>query len=318
MGNRCCTDRKSTSSSKVRDACDGVDGKNPNLKHDQASKSIVAFDGQKPIRSTSFQSRGDDADKFDKAFEANDIAGLVALLPSREAIWGIEEKMHPWAQDPQSVGALAGFQLSAMAQIAVEEEDLQMNVSIGEAGAIVPFVDFLRSGEENRVQTAVVAFSHLLSDCPSNVRVAYEAGAMELLMDQLEAHIAGMRYAAAKALRDIFVESDAYRRRFVSLGGLTALIKQLSGMSDSEQWTSDHQRRAMVDSEEWTANRQFEALLNLRDLLYDDSGNITRDYALDAMTAGVERRLQAIMQTDDEEVRRTAAEMLHGLSEVAK
>lgn len=299
MGNRCCTDRKPAtraddSQLKARDASHDAHG-----KHDLPTKSIVAFDNQKQIRSTWFLAESDDADKFDRAFEANDVAGLVALLPSRQPIEGVEEKMHPWAQDPQTVGALAGTQLSVMAHLAVEEEDPQMKINIGEAGAIVPLVDFLRSGDDNRVQTAIVAFSLLLTDCPSNVQAAYEAGAMELLMEQLEAPVAGMRCAAATALRDIFVESDAYRRRFVHLGGITALVKQLSGMPDSEQWTANH---------------QYEALLNLRDLLHDDAGNIIRDYAVQARTADVNERLRVTMQTDDEEVRKAASEMLHSLS----
>jgi len=309
MGNRCCTDRKPATRANdgqlkawgdnlARDASEEV-----HRKHNPPTKSIVAFDNQKQIRSTWFLAQSDDADKFDRAFEANDIAGLVALLPSRQPIEGVEEKMHPWAQDPQTVGALAGTQLSVMAHFAVEEEDPQMKINIGKAGAIVPLVDFLRSGEDNRVQTAVVAFSHLLTDCPSNVQAAYEAGAMELLTEQLEAPVAGMRCAAATAMRDIFVESVGYRRHFVQLGGVTALVKQLSGMPDSEQWTTNH---------------QYEALLNLRDLLHDDAGNLIRDYALEAMAVGVEERLQVTMQTDDEEVRKAASEMLQSLSTVAR
>jgi len=316
MGNRCCTDRKPTTrennqlrawgdnlgTALARDASNGAHGKS-NGTHNRPSKSIVAFDNQKQTRSTGFQAKSQDADKFDRAFEANDIAGLVALLLSRQPIQGVEDRMHPWAQDPQTVGALAGTQLSALAQIAVEEDDPQMRISIGEAGAIVPLVDFLRSGEENRVQTAVVALSHLLTDCPSNVKSAYEAGVMELLLEQLEAPVVGMRCAAANALRDIFVENDAYRRRFVQLGGVTAMVKQLSGMPDSEQWTTNH---------------QYEALVNLQDLLDDDSGNVIQDYAREAMTAGAEEHLRVTMQTDDEEVRKAASEMLHSLRTVTR
>jgi len=158
MGNRCCTDRKPATRANdgqlkawgdnlARDASEEV-----HRKHNLPTKSIVAFDNQKQIRSTWFLAQSDDADKFDRAFEANDIAGLVALLPSRQPIEGVEEKMHPWAQDPQTVGALAGTQLSVMAHFAVEEEDPQMKINIGKAGAIVPLVDFLRSGGSHKCE----------------------------------------------------------------------------------------------------------------------------------------------------------------------
>eukprot|EP00971_Amphidinium_carterae_P086751 1716712-Amphidinium_carterae.1 len=62
-------------------------------------------------------SKGDDADKFDKAFEQNDLKAFVALLASNEVIESFEERMHPWAEDPRTVGALAGTQLAILASV---------------------------------------------------------------------------------------------------------------------------------------------------------------------------------------------------------
>eukprot|EP00427_Karlodinium_veneficum_P000159 CAMPEP_0169168002 /NCGR_PEP_ID=MMETSP1015-20121227/60773_1 /TAXON_ID=342587 /ORGANISM="Karlodinium micrum, Strain CCMP2283" /LENGTH=242 /DNA_ID=CAMNT_0009240751 /DNA_START=55 /DNA_END=783 /DNA_ORIENTATION=+ len=124
MGAKCCSERKDNANSKER-------------------KSVAAYGGEKKRAiSIGYHSRGDDAEKFDKAFESNDLKAFVSLLSSKQVIESFEERMHPWAEDPKTVGALAGTQLAILASVA-EKENPRVKDDIRDAGAIPPLVDFL-------------------------------------------------------------------------------------------------------------------------------------------------------------------------------
>lgn len=298
MGGKCCTDRKEAASSKDAAKAPGVAGAKEQRKSVYAGN---AYAGKRAI-SIGYHSKGDDAEKFDKAFEANDLKAFVELLKSTQPIESFEERMHPWAEDPKTVGALAGTQLAILASVA-EKEDPNVKHKIREAGAIPPLVEFLRSDQEDRVQTAVVALSFLTADCPENVIQAYNAGALELLMKHVDSQVAGMRAAAATTLRNICMEKDEYRRKFVKLGGLTGLVAQLSSSPDPALNLADV---------------QLEAVLNLQDLLEDEDGGIIEDYAREAIKAGAEAKLKQLTKAEDDEVRASAEEVLASLARFKK
>lgn len=103
------------------------------------------------------QRDGDDCEKFDKAFEKNDIKEFVRLLSSFQKIDALEDRMHPWAKDPETVGALSATQLAILASnTESESNDHPWNFSttfaepeyreqIRTAGGIPPLVDYLKS-----------------------------------------------------------------------------------------------------------------------------------------------------------------------------
>jgi hypothetical protein len=286
MGNKCCTDRKE------------VAGGSGAAVLKQERKSLAGGYGAKPrALSIGYQSKGDDAEKFDKAYETNDYKGLVELLSSTTKIEAFEEKMHPWADDPRTVGALAGTQLAIQASLA-DGDNPNVKEEICKAGAIPPLVKFLRSNESDRVHTAVVALSFLTADCSSSTVAAYEAGAVELLLKHLSSDLTGMRAAAATTLRNICMENDEYRDKFVNMGGLDSLVKQLD-VGPSSDPALPH------------ADVQLEAILNLQDIIEDQDGNLIEKYAERARDAGAVRLLQLLLvNSDDEEVRASANEVL--------
>lgn len=290
MGNKCCTDRK--------DAAQGV---NENSKPDR--KSVYAgnaYDSSKKRAiSIGYHSKGDDAEKFDKAFESNDLKAFVSLLKSEQAIESFDERMHPWAEDPKTVGALAGTQLAILASAAEKSEaDVSTKDEIRKAGAIPPLVDFLKTDQKDKVQTAVVALSFLTADCKENSVAAYDAGAMELLLKHVDSPVAGMRAAAATTLRNISMEDEKYRKQFVDLGGIQSLVKQLSAPPDP---SLNH------------ADVQLEAVLNLQDMIETEDGNIIPEYAQLALKAGAEPKLQELLTAEDDEVKTSAQEVLAAL-----
>ena len=50
------------------------------------------------------------------------LQAFVELLSSQQAIESFDERMHPWAEDPKTVGALAGTQLAILASAAEQAE----------------------------------------------------------------------------------------------------------------------------------------------------------------------------------------------------
>lgn len=296
MGGKCCTDRKEPAA-PAKD-------KNPttNGKAKEGTRPSVysgnAYDNKKRAISIGYHSKGDDAEKFDKAFEENNLKAFVSLLTSQQSIQSFEERMHPWAEDPKTVGALAGTQLAILASVA-EKDNPKVKDEIREAGAIPPLVDFLRSEEQDRVQTAVVALSFLTAECPANTVAAYEAGAMGLLLQHVNSPVAGMRAAAATTLRNICMENEEYRRSFVEQKGLIGLVGQLATSPDP---SLNH------------ADVQLEAVLNIQDLIEDEDGGVIIEYALEAIKAGAEPKLEKLLQAEDEEVRTSAEEVLESLA----
>jgi hypothetical protein len=305
MGNKCCTERKDAprpGSSAPRAAENGATG-----ARGQERKSLAQGNayGKRAI-SIGYSSKGDDAEKFDKAFETNDLKVFVELLSSNQPIESFEERMHPWAEDPKTVGALAGTQLAILASMA-EKDKPRAKDEIRKAGAIKPLVEFLQSKEKDRVQTAVVALSFLTTDCSANTKATYEAGAMESLMEHIESPVAGMRAAAATTLRNICMASLEYRKAFVAAGGIKGLVTQLDPEEDP---TLNH------------ADVQLEAVLNLQDILEEDDGEnepqMIEEYALEAIKLGAIDKLTSLLKVDDGEVRSSAQEVLDGLKHVRR
>ncbi|CAJ1360880.1 unnamed protein product [Effrenium voratum] len=297
MGQKCCTDRKDAGSSGG-----GSKDKQPDLS---SRKSVAGggYDNKKRAISIGYHSKGDDSEKFDKAFETNDLKAFVELLASQQAIESFDERMHPWAEDPKTVGALAGTQLAILASAAEQAEgNKQIKDDIRKAGAIPPLVDFLKSDQNDRVQTAVVALSFLTADCRDNVVAAYEAGALELMLKLVDSKVAGERAAAATTLRNICMEDDVYRKKFVELGGIQALVNQLDTTPDP---SLNH------------ADVQLEAVLNLQDMVETEDGQTIEEYAKLAVKAGAIPKLQELEKSEDKEVVTSAQEVLEALQAYA-
>jgi len=288
MGGKCCHDSRK-------------DGQGP-TKDTRKSVHNAYGSGSKRAISIGYQSKGDDADKFDKAFADNDLKAFVQLLSSEQPIEKFDERMHPWAEDPKTVGALAGTQLAILAS-AEDNGGVGIKDEIRKAGAIPPLVDFLKSKEEDRQQTAVVALSFLTADCTENTVQAYEAGALPLLKDHCKSTVAGMKAAAATTLRNICMENDKYREEFaVQLDGIKDLVAQLAAPKDD---SLNH------------ADVLLEAVLNLQDIIEtgDDDGALVPRYAELALKAGAEKELQALTKNEDEEVATSAKEVLDSLQD---
>lgn len=289
MGNRCCTDRKletykATAIPKGAQEIPGCSSSSPSLKK---AKSI------------GYHSNGGDAAKFDKAFEANDLKAFVELLPSQQEI-RFDEKVHPWAEDPKSVGVLAGTQLAIIAS-AANNETAHIKDDIRKAGAIPAFVDFLRSDQVDRVQAGVVALSFMTTDNEENAIEAHRAGVMPLMIQHLHSKIGGMRAASAMTLRNLCMSREEYKQVFIDLGGVQGLVFQLDAPAGPEANQAD---------------LEVEAIMNLQDIIEDSERQVIQSYGKVAIKAGATEKLTRLLQSDDADVRSSAEEVLGCLANV--
>ncbi|OEH76750.1 arm repeats containing protein [Cyclospora cayetanensis] len=167
---------------------------------------------------------GDDVVRFDRAYDNNDIPEFVRLCNSTCEIEKLEERMHPWAADPETIGALAATQLAIFAS---REQEPQLKDEIREAGGIEVLVKLLASKELDRKHSAVVALSFLSVDNPQNCIAMFNAGAMPYLIQGMKSDIEGMRAACAQTARNIYVLDIKYRRTFMKGGGIAQLVRFL-------------------------------------------------------------------------------------------
>ncbi|CAD7922361.1 unnamed protein product [Amoebophrya sp. A120] len=257
---------------------------------------------------------GDDAEKFDAAFRGNNIESLIALMDSNEKI-ETDEQMHQWAKNPRTIGALAGTQLAIKGAVTAESAtelqpyDPEMKNKIRTMGGITKFVDFLNSGQEDRIHTAVVALSFLCIESPLNAQAAFDAGAMTPLVPLMLSPVEGLACAAASILRNIILEDDIAKQKLCSLGGVEGFVKLLElpkGYKDLG--TEDLQR--MLDL-------KLEALLTICEFMEEptEERRIVREYAKLVHDAGAREKIKALFQFNDRELEDVADDILQSIEE---
>lgn len=221
----------------------------------------------------------DDVALFDRAYDCNDIGAFVNLLDSTQPIDQLDERMHPWAADPRSVGALAATQLAIVAS---KENDLDMKDHIREAGGIRAIIKLFNSDQIDRQHAAVVALSFLSVDNPRNAIEMFEGGALPHLVSGMKSSIDGMRAATAQTARNIYVLDVRYRREFMKCGGVRNLVELLtlpegvSSRSEEDLYT------------------QLEAVYHLEDLIIVDGGVELPEYLDAVKKAGSVNKLKSL------------------------
>lgn len=234
----------------------------------------------------------DDAAKFDEAFDNTNIEMFVDLLDSTQKIQKMEERMHPWAADPQSVGALAATQLAILASR--EETPGAPDVikdKIREARGIAALVKFLQSKEDDRVHAAVVALSFLSVDNAANCVEMFERGAVPHLVKLMKSNIDGMRAATAQTARNIYVLNRKYREEFKRSGGIQNLVALL------DLPTGDYDPSKLYT--------ELEAVYHVEDLILD-TGEEIPEYVHAVKAAGAVRKLDVLRKVNNSDLAQAA------------
>eukprot|EP01068_Selenidium_serpulae_P009407 Selendium_serpulae@DN5223_c0_g1_i1.p1 len=199
----------------------------------------------------------DDVTRFDRAYDANDTRAFIEMLGSNQPIDQLEERMHPWAADPQTVGALCATQLAILASR--EKDSADIKDTIRHHKGIPGLVRLLDSKEEDRVHAATIALSFLSVDNIENCVEMGEQGALRMLIKGMKSPLDGMRAASAQTCRNIYVLDMRYRFEFERLGGLKALLGLLEILKTDDP------------SPMYT---RIEALYHLEDLIFKDEPSV--------------------------------------------
>ncbi|KJP89115.1 hypothetical protein AK88_01201 [Plasmodium fragile] len=199
MGNQCCAGRDLLYKNKLQEF--GIEGS-------KTIRKLLSFTSNDILR-------------FDKAYDENDVQEFVNLCSSTCEIEKLEDRMHPWAADPKTIGALSATQLAILAN------EPHYKDAIREANGIPVFINLLKSHELDRVHAAVVALSFLSVDNVKNCITMFENGALPYLISGMKSNIDGMKAACAQTCRNIFVLDKKYKKEFLKLGGITQLVNLL-------------------------------------------------------------------------------------------
>lgn len=242
-----------------------------------------------------------DVDRFDKAYAANDVKAFVDLLRSSEPIGKVQQKIHPWAADPTTIGSLATTQLAILA---AKDDEPELKNQLREAGAIPILVANLSSKENDRLHASVVALSFLSVDNSQNCREIASAGAVPYLINAMGSDVEGLRGASAQICRNIYVLDMEQRHEFKRHGGIPALVQLLNVTEQKEQASSE--------GEEYF--NQLEAVYHLEDLIMD-AGEELPEFVADVKAAGATSRLEKLLKIPNNDLKEAAQYLLVRLTD---
>ncbi|KAK1940350.1 hypothetical protein X943_003056 [Babesia divergens] len=244
-----------------------------------------------------------DIERFDLAFENGDIEEFVSLCESTQPIDKLENKLHPWAANPTTIGALAATQLAIFAS----KDHLPAHKdTIRNAGGIPILVDMLMSGvcfiylSVEYLCRRRTATMPLLWHSPSfqpgvdseNCIEMFKAGALPDMIKGMRSEIDGMRAACAQTCRNIYqlVCADLeYRREFVKLGGLVNLVELI------------HPLRPSDEADEELCLTQIEAIYHLEDFIMDGVEEL-REFVSIVKVSGVLPKLKLLEKSGNKEL----------------
>lgn len=235
-----------------------------------------------------YEASGPEADEFDRIFASKNLEALAGLLDYEAPIVHLIEPKHPWAEDPQSIGALAAVFIALLASVASNGDPEFKAELLSAGGAAASLVAYLSDENADRVQAAVVALSYLTDECPVNAQAVFQAGALPPLVRQLDSPVAGLRGAAASTLRHICIENEVYCEAFVSLGGMRGFVNLLDPVGVSQ----------------FDPNRSMlEAVWNLEDVTTGPDGRVVERWAKIAVENGALEKLEKLKSVgEDDEV----------------
>ena len=242
----------------------------------------------------------DIATRFDAAVRNKDLIELVKLLSSTHRLGkDVMATQHPWADQPQTIGALAAVHLAVLAN------DPGIRTRLRAAGAIPVLVQFLNpQNTRDKIHSAVVALSFITIDNDDNCREVYRSGALPLLTPLISAEPEGLRFASSSVCRNLYCKNRNAREEFVNLGGVKSMVALLDFQPSRANDT------AYMDG-------MFESVSNLRDLLEpdcttnDSGGRLVKRAVKEGLVSGL-----ATLQNDcdDDEIKQEATTLNDAVS----
>eukprot|EP00919_Chromeraceae_sp_WS-2016_P010632 GHVR01024818.1.p1 GENE.GHVR01024818.1~~GHVR01024818.1.p1 ORF type:complete len:292 (+),score=72.72 GHVR01024818.1:101-976(+) len=273
MGAACCGSRDQTVKGSTTDT------------NNINNIDIVGYgSGMKKAYSSAGNIAGDDCEKFNSAFASNDIKEMIRLLSSKQSVDPLEEPLHPWAEQPKTVGALAATQLAFLANADNQSGTKTNKDEIRKQGGIEALVTYLDSTEQDRYESGVVSLSFLSLESDITCHMLLELDIIEKLSKLFRSKKENMRSAIGCTLRNVYVLNEDTRRKFIKEGALKEFIDLLK-LSDTEG----------------SIDMIFEALFNVDDLITVNN-EVVPEFADALKAAGVLPLLTALYSCPDAEV----------------
>lgn len=142
----------------------------------------------------------------------------------------LEQRLHPWAQEPTTVAALAATYLAILAA-ATNDEDDDGAEALLEHGAMKAFIRFLDERDTALQHAGLVALS-FVSAHDGCAEAMLAADVPNRLVPLLEKGSEWPRSTAALVLRNLFVFAAEAKRQFVSRHGLHGFVALLAETND--------------------------------------------------------------------------------------
>jgi hypothetical protein len=203
-GLMCCTERQDASKN-------AIGGNNPTVSRSHVTGGYHG--GPVP----------DIAARFDAAVKSKDLVELVKLLSSTHKLGkDVAATQHPWAEQPQTIGALAAVHIAVLAN------DPSLRNRLRAAGAIPILVQFLNaSNTRDKIHSSVVALSFLTVENEENCREVYRCGALPLLVPMITSQPEGLAFASSSVCRNLYFKNRNAREEFVNLNGIRSMMELL-------------------------------------------------------------------------------------------
>ena len=150
---------------------------------------------------------------------------FVEIMDSRRPVT-VKERVHAWAENPQTIGCLAIAQLGLKC-MNIDGPDSYINVlkdrirTTGGIKKMAGYINPTNNETQDRVENAVVALSFICADNDENCIHLYECdglrGLINIMRDGTQKE--GCRITAAVLVRNMLDEGDMYTKTFIELKG---------------------------------------------------------------------------------------------------
>lgn len=211
---------------------------------------------------------------------------------------------HPWATVPVSVAAQAAINLAA--RLRASSKDHSIRDQYWKSGCLSPLVVNLLGGKElDKVHAALMALS-AISDICDNQEILDELVQLDSLtvlvkITQTKTVGEGARMTAAGVIRNVVGKSKNFKKEYIRIGGLAALVDLLE---------FDPSRATDEQYAQWILERVNDA----RDYLEDQTGNVDEAVAQALVSLNVRERLEKLKESKDNDIIEDSIDVLNLLA----
>jgi len=226
------------------------------------------------VTSTDTKTLNEELEQLSYAKEQLDLKAIEKLLDSNTRILIEDVSIHPWADNPCSVGALTATQLGIMASENSSQQTSVFSSLILETEILEKLVSFLKSDENDKREAALLTLS-FISTSPEVVDKLLDLSTLDLFIGFLSSDKEGVRNTAGYCCRNLYASRKNVQKMFIAKGGSAKLVKLLESSESSVV---------------------MESVLNLLDLLLDQDDCIQQDVKKHLLNLGVYKSLESIIE----------------------